>query len=288
MKLRILLIERDQEYALFLREVLTEIKPGRFWSNWVSFETLEAACWSEASAIISNESIDVILLDPDLPDRQQAETFRRIQTFAPQIPMILLVRPEDDHLAARMVRDGVQDFLSKNHVDCAPLAHAIRNAIERHKLLTAARAAAMIDSLTGLPNYSGFLLFADRDRKLAERMQRRLMVLVAEPMNLTEIVDADGEQRRDLTLVDAADRLRSLAGPTDLLCRIAEIRFGIAVLDTDAEPLEVARARIRSGAAPHYLQIGAAIFDTSHPASLDVLLEQAALDFAPNAVTMRR
>jgi PleD family two-component response regulator len=288
MKLRILLIERDQEYALFLREVLTEIKPGRFWSNWVSFETLEAACWSEASAIISNESIDVILLDPDLPDRQQAETFRRIQTFAPQIPMILLVRPEDDHLAARMVRDGVQDFLSKNHVDCAPLAHAIRNAIERHKLLTAARAAAMIDSLTGLPNYSGFLLFADRDRKLAERMQRRLMVLVAEPMNLTEIVDADGEQRRDLTLVDAADRLRSLAGPTDLLCRIAEIRFGIAVLDTDAEPLEVARARIRSGAAPHCLQIGAAIFDTSHPASLDVLLEQAALDFAPNAVTMRR
>src|SRR5271166_5007024 len=106
MNLRVLLIETDQEYLLFLRELLTEIKSGRFFSNWVSIEALEAATWSEASSIIDNESIDIILLAPDLPDSKQAETLQRIQTFAPQIPMILLVRPEDDDLAARMVRDG--------------------------------------------------------------------------------------------------------------------------------------------------------------------------------------
>jgi diguanylate cyclase (GGDEF)-like protein len=287
MNLRVLIIEPDQEYVLFLREVLTEIRSGRFWSNWVSFETVEAASWSEASAIISSQSIDVILLAPDLPDSQQAQTLRRIQSFAPQIPMILLVRPEDDDLAARMVRDGVQDFLTKNHVDCAPLAHAIRNAIERHKLLTAARAAAVTDSLTGLPNRDGFFLFADRDRKLAERLSRRLMVLVAEPTNLNGIADSYGDQRRDLAVVEAADRLRSLAGPTDLVGRIGEMRFGIAVFDTAAESVEEAWTRFHSGAAGHRLQVGAAIFDTHHPASLDILLEQAALDLAPNALAMR-
>jgi PleD family two-component response regulator len=287
MNLRVLLVEPDQEYVLFLREVLTEIRSGRFFSNWVSIDALEAATWSEASSIMYNQSIDVILLDPHLPDSQQAETFRRIQTFAPQIPTILLVRPEDDDLAARMVRDGVQDFLTKNHVDCAPLAHAIRNAIERHKLLAAARAAAVTDSLTGLPNYCGFVLFADRDRKLAERLRRRLMVLVAEPINPTQTADPYLKQERDLALVEAAERLRCLAGPTDLVGRIGEMRFGITVFDTDAESLEEAWARIHGGAFRHRLQVGAAIFDTKHPASLDVLLEQAALDLGPRAVGIR-
>src|SRR5207249_4136275 len=82
----------------------------------------------------------------------------------------------DEAMATRLVRDGVQDFLLKKQVDCAPLAHAIRNAVERHRQLTAARAAAMTDSLTGLLNRSSFLTFGDRDRKLAERLGRRLMV----------------------------------------------------------------------------------------------------------------
>ena len=71
----------------------------------------------------------------------------------------------------------------KKDLDCAPLAHAMRNAMERHRMVCAMRASATTDALTGLPNRGGFLTYADRDRKLAERLGRRLMVLVAEPRN---------------------------------------------------------------------------------------------------------
>jgi len=285
--MRVLLIESEPEDALFLRDVLTDIGEGRYWSNWVNIEILHARSWEEASAILSSEPVDIAILDLDLADSQGMETFRRAQTVAPDIPIILLVGAQDESLGLRLVRDGAQDFLVKKQVDCAPLAHAMRNAVERHRALSASRAASTHDTLTGLLNRAGFVTSADRDRKLAERLGRRLMVMVAEPKNLGETATAYGEQRRDLALVEAADHLRSLAGPADLLARIDRTRFGVGIFDTDFESLEAAWSRIHAALLEHRIQCGAAIFSADHPTTLDSLLEQAANDLAPNTLAMR-
>jgi diguanylate cyclase (GGDEF)-like protein len=288
MTLKVLLVESDAEDVLFLQEALTEIEDGRYWSSWIRIETLHADTWAKAGTILANEHLDLLLLDLNLAEAQGADTFRRAQAAASQVPVILLTSAEDAEMAARLVRDGAQDFLIKRQIDCAPLAHAMRNAIERHRLLSATRAASMIDSLTGLPNRGGFLTFADRDRKLAERLGRRLMVLVAEPKNLSAITATYGEQRRDLTLIEAADHLHGLIGPADLLARITETHFALTIFDTDIEPVEAAWARFHSTAGAHRIGIGAAIFDSAHPASLEVLIDQAESDLAPAAFVMRR
>ena len=287
MSLRVLLVESDAEDVLFLQEALAEIEGGRYWSNWVRIEMLHADTWAKAGAMLANEDLDLLLLDLNLADTRGAETFRRAKAAASQVPVILLTCAEDAEVAARLVRDGAQDFLIKKQIDCAPLAHAMRNAIERHRLLSATRAASTIDSLTGLPNRGSFLTFADRDRKLAERLGRRLMVLVAEPKNLGAITAAYGDQRRDLTFIEAADHLRGLVGPADLLARITETHFALTIFDTDVEPVEAAWARFHSLAGAHRIGIGAAIFDAAHPASIDVLLDQAESDLAPATFAVR-
>jgi two-component system, cell cycle response regulator len=282
--MRVLLIESEPEDVLFLRDVLMEIGQGLYWSNWVNLEVLDARSWTEASVILSRdayEPIDIVLLDLDLADSQGRDTFSRAQLAAPAIPMILLVGGYEESLGIQLVREGAQDFLVKKQVDCAPLAHAMRNAIERHRLLTASRAASTHDTLTGLLNRAGFLTSADRDRKLAERLQRRLLVMVA------EIAAGYGDQRRDLALVEAADHLRSLAGPADLLARIECTRFGMTIFDTEAESVEEAWSRVHKSLLQHRIQLGAAIFSAHHPATLDALLEQAANDLAPIALAMR-
>jgi GGDEF domain-containing protein len=114
------------------------------------------------------------------------------------------------------------------------------------------------------------------------------MVMVAEPKSLSEIASAYGEHRRDLALVEAADHLRTLVGPTDLLGRLGETRFGLAIFDTGLESVEEIWARIHSSAAGHRILIGAAIFDADRPASLEALLDQAILDLTPSALAMRR
>ena len=283
--MRVLLIESEPEDVLFLRDVLMEIGQGRYWSNWVNIEVLDARSWTEASVILSrdaaHEPIDIVLLDLDLADSQGRDTFSRAQLAAQAIPMILLVGGYEESLGIQLVREGAQDFLVKKQVDCAPLAHSMRNAIERHRLLTASRAASTHDTLTGLLNRAGFLTSADRDRKLAERLQRRLLVMVA------EIAGGYGEQRRDLALVEAADHLRSLAGPADLLARIECTRFGMTIFDTEVESVEEAWSHIHQALLQHRIQLGAAIFSAHHPDTLDALLEQAVNDLAPAALAMR-
>jgi diguanylate cyclase (GGDEF)-like protein len=288
MPLRVLLVESEPEDILFLQDVLTEIGDGGYWSQWLHIETLHAANWTDASAILIKEPVDIILLDLDLADGRGMETFRWSQTVAQHIPVVVLTTPSEEIPGVRLLRDGAQDILLKKQVDCAPLASAMRNAIERHRLLTSIRATTMHDSLTGLLNRSGFVAFADRDRKLAERLQRRLLIMVAEPPHLSEMLKAYGDQRRDLALIEAADHLRSLASPTDVVARIGDTRFGLSVLETGVESVEAAWARVHSDASEHRILVGAAMFDGDHPASLDALLEMAAQDLAPIALAMRR
>ena len=278
--MRVLLIESKPEDIRFLRDVLMEIGEGGHWVNWVKIEVLEASSWSEAWAILESEPLDIVLLDLDFPGTQGIETFSRAQHAAQHLPVVLLVGASEESLGLWLIRDGAQDFLVKKHVDCAPLAHAMRSAIERHRLLTASRASSTLDTLTGLLNLAGFLTFADRDVKLAGRLGRRLMVMVAESP-----ITGD-EQQRDLALVEMAEHLRSVASPADLLARIDCMRFGLIVFDTEAESLESARARIQSALQQHRIQTGAAIFSNDHPSTLDRLLEQAATDLAPNSLAM--
>lgn len=284
MILRVLLIQAEPQDVIFLRDVLAEIESRQLWNTWVHIDALHAAGWDEAASLLADEAFDLILLDPDLADCQGIGTFRRVQAAAPHTPVVLLVEAADQSMALKMIREGAQDFLVKQEIDYAPLTHAIRTAIERHRVMTAARAGAIIDSLTGLPNRSGFLTWADRDRKLADRLGRRLLILLAEPDSLADITSAFADQRRDLVLVEAADYLRAVAGPTDLVARVGETRFGMAVFETDVESLEEAWARFHAAAQTHRISIGAAIFDGQRPASLDVLLEQASLYLVPHTL----
>ena len=284
MTLRVLLAESETEDTVFLSEVLTELDGARCWSDWVHLETFHAATWADTAAILATEAVDILLLDPDLRDSQGSETFRRVQAAAPHVPVILLVEPSATSLAERMVRDGAQDFLLKKEVDCEPLARAIRNSVERHRLLAAARATSMTDPLTGLLTRPAFLTLAERDHLLAERLSRKMMVLLAERVEHAERATAvEGVQSQDLALIEAADDLRHLAGPSALLARLSHARFGLAVLDTVAEPVEEIGARLHTAAVDGRLAFGAAVFDPQQPLSLDALLEQADINLGSQA-----
>src|SRR5258706_2593489 len=257
MHLRILIVEPNPDDALFLREVLADIEAERHWGSWRPVQAVHAAGWEDAIEALAIEPVDLVLLRLDAGD---ADTFRRIQAAAPQVPVVLLADASDHDLALRLLREDAQDFLAIQQADSASLAHAIRNAVERHRVLSAARASSAIDPLTGLLNRAAFLTQAERDRKLAERLSRRWMLLLAESQNLEALTQAFGGQRRDLALVETADHLRSLMNPTDLLARIDETRFAVAVFDTPALSVGSASARMHENAAAHHISIGTAIF----------------------------
>jgi PleD family two-component response regulator len=288
MTVRVLVAESQPEDTLFLRDVLAELDGGRHWSAWTRVEALLAGSWEEARVLLAHEPVDVMLLDLDLCDCQGAETFRRSQKAAPQVPVVLLVDPTSVPLAERLLREGAQDFLLKQQVDCAPLARTLAGAMARHRVLAAARATSMVDPLTGLLSRTAFLLLAERDRMLAERLERRLLVIVAEIKDLDALAAAWGDHRRDLELVETADYLRSLAGPTDLTARLNDSTLAISIFETERETVEEAWARLHAATAQRRVTLGAAVFDPLHPLPLERLIDQAFRDLTPRAAQAGR
>ena len=86
---------------------------------------------------LAKEKFDVVLSDLGLPDSQGIETFIRIHTLYPDLPIIVLTGLHDEELAVKAVRSGAQDYLVKGRVDGGPLLKSLRYAVERQKLITA-------------------------------------------------------------------------------------------------------------------------------------------------------
>lgn len=281
MQLRVLAVESDPDDLLFLRDVLDDLACVPGWSAWAQLTAQYASSWAEAERRLREDPPHIVLLNPEMPGAPASEAFRRIQSLAPQSPVVLLLNRDDLPLAEQLLREGAQEYLLKHELDCAPLARAIRNAIHRHRLLAATRSVAMADLKTGLLSRNAFLLLAERDLRLAERLRRRAMIVVAEPEPRS---GAGGAQ--DHLVAEAAEELRALAGPMDLIARLGPDRLAVAILDTEQEPAEDVWARMYTASGARGLRLGAAVFDPNAPATLEELLERAGRDLEPSQTTV--
>jgi signal transduction histidine kinase len=78
----------------------------------------------------------LVLLDLNLPDSHGAETFRKLLSKAPGVPVVVLSGQDDEELALKAVHQGVQDYLVKGSFDGHQLARAMHYAMERQALIT--------------------------------------------------------------------------------------------------------------------------------------------------------
>jgi diguanylate cyclase (GGDEF)-like protein/PAS domain S-box-containing protein len=120
---RILLIENDPAGADRIRAALVETSNGSFDVEWVGQ-------LSEGLARLSTGGIDAILLELSLPDSQGIETFDKLFSAVPDVP-ILILGNGNEALAKEAVAHGAQDYLLAGHIDSYSLPRALRNAIER-------------------------------------------------------------------------------------------------------------------------------------------------------------
>lgn len=125
-RIRVLLIEDNPADALLIREMLKEAK------NAV-FELVHTDRLARGIERLDEEHFDVVLLDLKLPDSRGIDTFTGLHAEIPHVPIIPLTGTEDEQLAARLVREGAQDYLVKGDVESSILAGAVRLAIERKK-----------------------------------------------------------------------------------------------------------------------------------------------------------
>jgi len=119
----ILLMENDPAAANKIRAALAAAGGGSFEVEWVRQ-------LSEGLERLSKGGIDAVLLELSLPDSHGIETFDKLFSAAPDVP-ILVLGNGNEALAKEAVGHGAQDYLLAGHLDSYSLPRALRNAIER-------------------------------------------------------------------------------------------------------------------------------------------------------------
>jgi signal transduction histidine kinase len=135
----LLVVEDNHGDARLLREMFNE-------QNAHDTEVAHVECLSEAEKYLSENPVDIILLDLGLPDAQGLEVVRRTRKAAPHVPMVVLTGLDDESLALQTLQEGAQDYLIKGQIESRGLLRALRYAIERKLMeveLAIARDAAI-------------------------------------------------------------------------------------------------------------------------------------------------
>jgi signal transduction histidine kinase len=123
----VLLVEDNLGDARLLREMFNE-------HDTHNSQLAHVTCLSEAEKYLSEHAVDVILLDPGLPDAQGLQAIRRAHAAAPGVPLVVLTGLDDEALAAQALQEGAQDYLIKGQIETRGLLRALRYASERKRL----------------------------------------------------------------------------------------------------------------------------------------------------------
>jgi PAS domain S-box-containing protein len=125
-KRRVLLIEDNPGDARLLREYLSE-------PAGAPFELEHVSTLRQGLDRLGQGGVELVLLDLSLPDSPMPDTFRRVHTAAPEVPIIVMSGLDDERFAMQTVQEGAQDYLVKAQVEPRLLVHAMRYAIERKR-----------------------------------------------------------------------------------------------------------------------------------------------------------
>jgi len=91
-------------------------------------------CMSAAEKYLAEGAVDIILLDPGLPDAQGLGSIRRAHAAAPGVPLVVLTCLDDETVAEQALQEGAQDYLIKGQIDVRGILRALRHATERKRL----------------------------------------------------------------------------------------------------------------------------------------------------------
>jgi two-component system cell cycle response regulator len=281
---KILLIEDNPADIRIIQELVAEVKSS-------NLDLVFADRLSDGLDRIKTDDIDAILLDLSLPDSQGLKTFSLLRARAQNIPILLLTGLPDEELAIQAVREGAQDYLVKDQVDGNLLVRAVKYAIERQRLVAQlenakeeAHRLTLLDDLTGLYNRRGFFTLSEQQWKLADRQNKKLVLLYCDLDNLKSINDNYGHRMGDQALITVANLLKSTFRESDIIARMGGDEFAILAIEADANGdrmINRLNFKLREACEsqdPHLplsLSSGYAHYDPEHPKSIEDVLGEA-------------
>jgi len=160
------------------------------------------------------------------------------------------------------------------------------NITERKKSEEALRRIAVTDEMTQLYNRRGFLMLAEKQIKIADRMPGELFVLYADCDNLKWINDSLGHKTGDQLIMETAEVLKNTFRQADIIGRLGGDEFVVVMVDESGkESVNTVKERLASAIVKRNelpdrryvlsLSFGIVSYDKNNPCSMEQLLSKA-------------
>jgi signal transduction histidine kinase len=121
--IRVLLIEDDEDDYILTRELLSEVKGGKYALDW-------APSYEEGLKLVERREHHVCLVDYRLGERSGVELIREAREFGVTTPMMLLTGQGNHDVDVEATEAGATDYLVKDETPAASLERTIRYAVE--------------------------------------------------------------------------------------------------------------------------------------------------------------
>ncbi|HEU0039416.1 MAG TPA: response regulator, partial [Verrucomicrobiae bacterium] len=125
-RLKVLLVEDDEDDYVLAREFLSEIRGANFQLDWVGD-------YDAGLEAIQKDEHDVYLVDYRLGKDSGLELLRAVIGRGCQAPVILLTALGDHQVESEAIKAGAADYLVKGQFDAPLLERSIRHSILRKR-----------------------------------------------------------------------------------------------------------------------------------------------------------
>lgn len=277
-RIRILLIDDDEDDYIVVRRMLSQIEDGRFALEWSS--TVDVALEQ-----MERNQYDLYLLDYQLGELNGLDVLREARARGCTAPLIMLTGTGNRAVDLAAMQAGAADYLEKEELTTAVLERALRYALERHRLQMELRQLTLIDPLTGLHSRRGFLTVADQQLKAMARAKQGVVFLFADLDGMKQINDTFGHKEGDKALVQTATLLKQTFRGSDIVARLGGDEFVVLATEAAQGDSAVMVARLQRqfeeynarGKHPYQLSlsVGVATSDPLQPPSLEELMNKA-------------
>jgi signal transduction histidine kinase len=102
---------------------------------WYAGHTVEfAASGQEALHCFQTKTIDLVLLDHDLPDMNGLEVFRNLRQLKPRTPAVMITGRGNERLAVEVMKEGARDYLVKSNGLLDNLIHVVDRVLKEDRI----------------------------------------------------------------------------------------------------------------------------------------------------------
>ncbi|TGN20248.1 diguanylate cyclase DgcR [Leptospira idonii] len=215
------------EDSLLQRQILIK------WLTKHSYTCIIANDAQEAREIIAKESIEVVLLDWELPDGSGIDLIKEILSSSPTgwLPIIMVTSHSEPEKIKEAIEAGATDFIRKPAEEIELLAR-IYSALRIKFLQDQLRDTAIRDPLTGLYNRRYMEERVDQEFQRCKRHSHPLSIAMIDIDFFKSVNDTYGHDVGDVVLKLLANELKTRLRKSDILSRFGGEEFVIVFPET--------------------------------------------------------